>query len=177
MDAAGGAGAGRPTSPKYGEKASYYSAICLETGAVLGCRVEGTTTAATTVCFLRRLRAHVTAPLSVIWDNGAAHRGPELREYLRTPDLRLQLVALPPYSPDFNPDEAVWKWVREEVTANTCFGTAEAVAAAVHAFWVGVDARADEVKRRCRSALQSLAFPVPTHPHPSSPQSLARSSM
>ena len=32
------------------------------------------------------------------------------------PNLHLRLVALPAYSPDFNADEAVWDWAREEVT-------------------------------------------------------------
>ena len=30
--------------------------------------------------------------------------------------------ALPGYSPDFNADEAVWGWVREEATGNLCLG-------------------------------------------------------
>lgn len=63
----------------------------------------------------------------VIWDNGPAHHGSEMREYLTTPDLTLRLVALPGYSPDFNPDEAIWDRIREEVTAGTCFGTAAKV--------------------------------------------------
>ena len=29
---------------------------------------------------------------------------------------------LPDYSPDFNPDEAVWGWAREEATGNLCLG-------------------------------------------------------
>jgi transposase len=41
---------------------------------------------------------------------------------LTSRDLRLRLVRLPAYSPDFNSDEHVWGWVRAEVTANTCFG-------------------------------------------------------
>ena len=53
----------------------------------------------------------------MIWDNGPAHRGEAIRSYLGTPDLHLRLVALPAYSPDFNADEAVWDWAREEVTA------------------------------------------------------------
>ena len=69
------------------------------------------------------MRANHAEPLIVIWDNGPAHGGDALRAYLATPDLRLRLVRLPAYSPDFNPDEAIWAWVREEVTANTCFGT------------------------------------------------------
>jgi hypothetical protein len=47
--------------------------------------------------------------------------------------------------------------VREEVTANTCFGTAEKVRAHVDPFFAGLAARADEVKQRCRTELQSRA--------------------
>ena len=31
-------------------------------------------------------------------------------------------MSLPGYSPDFNADEAVWGWVREEATGNLCLG-------------------------------------------------------
>jgi hypothetical protein len=51
------------------------------------------------------------------------------------------------------------------VTANTCFGTAANVAAAVWAFLLGLNERLDEVKRRCRSELQTATFPE-TARHP-----------
>jgi transposase len=145
------------TSPRLGEKATYYSAICLETGEVEAMPVLENTTAATSVTFLQQLREHHSEPLIVIWDNGPAHHGPELREYLATPELKLRLVALPGYSPDYNPDEAIWAWVREEVTANTCFGTAANVREKVDAFFVGLAARKDEVLQRCRTELQAQA--------------------
>jgi Transposase and inactivated derivatives len=145
------------TSPRWGEKASYYSAVCVETGAVEVMDLDGNSTAETSVAFLRQLRAHQPGPLIVIWDNGPAHGGEPLREYLTTPDLRLRLVRLPAYSPDFNGDEAVWGWVREEVTANTCFGTAAQVRAAVGQFFRTLPDRAAEVKRRCRTVLQEQA--------------------
>ena len=69
--------------------------------------VEGNTTAETSVAFLQQLRERHAEPLIVIWDNGPAHHGPEVRAYLATPNLRLRLVPLPGYSPDFNPDEAI----------------------------------------------------------------------
>ena len=145
------------TSPRFGEKATYYSAICLETGEVLAMPVEGNTNAETSVAFLQLLREKYSEPLIVIWDNGPAHRGEAMRTYLSTPVLKLRLVALPPYSPDFNPDEAIWDWVREEVTANTCFGTAIKVFEKVDAFFVGLAARAVEVIQRCRRELQARA--------------------
>ncbi len=145
------------TSPRYGEKASYYSAVCVETGEVEAMPLEGNSTAATSVSFLKQVRAHHAAPLVVFWDNAPAHGGEPIRTYLTTPDLRLQLVHLPAYSPDFNADEAIWDWVRDEVTANTCFGTAATVRAHVDPFLAGLAARADEVQQRCRTILQAKA--------------------
>ena len=54
---------------------------------------------------------------------GKLRSGPPVRGYLRTPGLELRLVNLPGYSPDFNADEAIWGWVREEATDNLCLGT------------------------------------------------------
>src|SRR5438270_7597518 len=72
------------TSPRWGEKASYYSAVCLETGEVEVMELEGNSCAATSVTFLQQLRAHHPEPLIVIWDNGPAHGGDALRTYLTT---------------------------------------------------------------------------------------------
>jgi transposase len=145
------------TSPRWGEKASYYSAVCLETGEVEVMELDGNSSAETSVAFLQQLRAHHPEPLSIIWDNGPAHGGDPLRAYLTTPDLRLRLVRLPAYSPDFNPDEHVWGWVRAEVTANTCFGTTAKVREKVGAFFRGLADRTDEVTRRCQTILQTKA--------------------
>jgi transposase len=145
------------SSPRFGEKATYYSAVCLETGEVESMSVLGNTNAGTSLAFLKQLRAKYPEPLIVIWDNGPAHHGPEIRQYLTTPDLKLHLVALPGYSPDFNPDEAIWEWIREDVTANICFGTATKVREKVDAFLAGLTEHAAEVKRRCRRDLQAQA--------------------
>jgi transposase len=143
------------TSPRFGEKASYYSGVCMETGTVAAMNVTGNCNAETSVAFLQQLRAQFDGLLIVIWDNGPAHRGPALRTYLATPDLNLRLVALPPYSPNFNPDEAIWSWARQEVTANVCFGTAAKVREAIDRFFVGLSDRTAEVIKRCRRELQA----------------------
>ncbi len=145
------------TSPRYGEKASYYSAVCLETGEVEAMELDGNSCAETSVAFLKQLRANHAEPLIVIWDNGPAHGGDAIRAYLATPDLHVRLVRLPAYSPDFNPDEAIWAWAREEVTANTCFGTKAQVQQHVGRFFQDITHRTHEVKQRCRRLLQSLA--------------------
>jgi transposase len=93
----------------------------------------------------------------VIWDNGPAPHGPEIRAYLRTSDLNLRPVALPGCSPDFNPAEVIWAWIREDVTANTCFGTADKVPEKVDAFFAGLAERTGEVQQRCLRDLQAQA--------------------
>jgi transposase len=145
------------TSPRWGEKASYYSAVCLETGEVEMMELDGNSSAETSAAFLRQLRSRHPEPLIVIWDNGPAHSGDPIRDYLTTPGLRLRLVRLPAYSPDFNADEAIWGWVREDVTANTCFGTNAKVREAVGRFFRSLPDRAEEVMRRCRTVLQATA--------------------
>ena len=44
------------TSPRYGEKASYYSAVCLETGEAEWMELEGNSNSETSAAFLRQLR-------------------------------------------------------------------------------------------------------------------------
>ncbi|HEY3078321.1 MAG TPA: IS630 family transposase, partial [Chloroflexota bacterium] len=158
---------GRPalvdsSSPRRGEKASHDSAVCLETGEVEAMEPEGTSTAATSATFLRQLRANHPGPLIVIWDNGPAHGGDALRADLSTPGLRLRLVRLPADSPDDNADEAIWDRIREDVTANTCFGTKANIRARVEAFFRALRTRTPEVKTRCRTTLQAQSFtPAP----------------
>ncbi len=145
------------SSPRYGEKASYSSAVCVETGEVEYLALEGNSCAETSVTFLRHLRARHPQPLIVIWDNAPAHGGEPLRAYLTTPALRLRLVRLPAYSPDFNADEHIGGWIRQDVTANTCFGTAAVVRAHVDRFFAGLATRTNEVTQRCRTILQTKA--------------------
>ncbi len=78
-----------------------------------------------------------------------------MREYLRTPGLELRLANLPGYSPDCNADEAIWGWAREEATGNLCLGSKTAVQERVGKFLSSLTARKEEVKRRCRTVLQS----------------------
>ena len=117
--------------------------------------LEGNSNAETSAAFLRQLQARFDEPLTVIWDNSPAHRGDALRAHLATPELRLRPVNLPSHSPDFNADEAIWGWVRQEVTANLCLGTKAAVQDKVGDFFARLADLREEVKRRCRTVLQA----------------------
>ena len=144
-------------SPRRGEKANYYWTVCLETGEVEWMELEGNSNTGTSATFLNQLRDRHSGPLKVIWDNAPSHRGEAVREYLQTPGLALRLVNLPGYSPDFNADEAVWGWARQEATGNQCLGTKALLQQRVKQFLAELANRKDEVRRRCRTVLQSKA--------------------
>ena len=158
------------SSPRYGEKASYYSAVCPESGEVEWMELEGNSNSETSAVFLTQLRERHPGPLNVIWDNAPAplRQAQEWRcgagvppgtwpgdAAGEPPSSRGQ--ALPGYSPDFNADEAVWGWVREAATGNLCLGTKSRVRERVGNFLTALASRKDEVKRRCQTVLQSRA--------------------
>ena len=70
--------------------------------------------------FLKALRAHLRRPLLIIWDGLKAHRSKLVREYLDSTGGDLQMSFLPPYSPDLNPVEFLWAWLKRHALANFC---------------------------------------------------------
>jgi len=54
--------------------------------------------------------------IHIIWDNAGYHKSKELLAYIETTIIKLHY--LPPYSPNLNPIERVWKIMREQVTYN-----------------------------------------------------------
>jgi transposase len=57
------------------------------------------------------LKKHPGKRLCVVWDNAPFHKGKGIRQALSKGGLleRVHLVAMPPYAPDENPIEKVWK--------------------------------------------------------------------
>jgi transposase len=69
--------------------------------------------------FLGRLLAEFEGPLIVVWDRGNMHKGPFIRELLEK-FPRLSLEQLPSYSPDLNPIEWLWSWIKYSQLVNFC---------------------------------------------------------
>ena len=75
-----------------------------------------------TVDVLRRLRAEVPDDvLTLIWDGAPYHRAKAV--WAEAAHLGITLLPLPGYSPDLMPVEALWRWLREDVTYNHCHAT------------------------------------------------------
>ena len=64
--------------------------------------------------FLKRLLVGATRRIFLIVDRGPAHRAKKTKAFVETLGGRLRLFFLPPYSPDRNPDELVWKHLKAD---------------------------------------------------------------
>jgi transposase len=73
---------------------------------------------------LHRLRAEFpNDPLVLIWDGAPYHRAKTV--WAEAASLGITLMPLPGYSPDLMPVEALWRWLREDVTYHHCHATAD----------------------------------------------------
>jgi transposase len=76
------------------------------------------------VRFLKHLLRHIPGKLLVIWDRLPAHRGHEVKAFLKAGGAkRIYLAQVPSYAPDLNPDEGVWNYLKRIELRNVCCHT------------------------------------------------------
>lgn len=66
-------------------------------------------------------------------DNAPYYRNKSVKEYLATSKILLQF--LPPYSPNLNPIERLWKWMKERIIYNTYYEYFEDFKEAIFGFF------------------------------------------
>ena len=69
--------------------------------------------------FLRRLLIGSKNRIFIIVDRGPAHVAKKTKAFVASLGGRLRLFYLPPYSPDKNPDELVWKHLKADTVGRT----------------------------------------------------------
>jgi transposase len=73
---------------------------------------KGRVTAHVFIDFCRRLIKNAKRPIFLIVDGHPTHRAKLTQEFVRSTNGKLRLFFLPPYSPELNPDELVWRDVK-----------------------------------------------------------------
>lgn len=73
--------------------------------------------------------------IHVILDNAPVNRGCDVKAWLARPERRIKVMYLPPYAPNLNPIERLWKVMHEHVTHNRYYPTFRAFAEAVMRFF------------------------------------------
>jgi transposase len=107
------------------------------------------------LCFLQGIVAHYPdQQILLVLDNAKIHRAKLLNSFLQEHQDRLFLLFLPPYSPNLNPVERIWKWLKDSVIANRFHKTKQDIQQSVNAFLSFVQKAQDQVLQRVGYAPQ-----------------------
>lgn len=103
-----------------------FGAVCSANGQLVTC-MEKKFDAMTFLSFLQKLLRHrrYGRKMIVILDNARWHHAKFIRPWLKAHKHMIQLVFLPPYSPEMNHAERVWKLTRTLCTHNRYFAELE----------------------------------------------------
>ena len=86
----------------------------------------------------------------LIVDNARAHHAKLVKEFLKEHEHKIELLYLPPYSPELNPIERFWKYMRKTVTHNTFFKTFKEFLRALINFFRKFKFPSQEIRSLCR---------------------------
>lgn len=121
-------------------------AVCPATGRAEGL-VAPKLNASVVQTFLDQLS--VTIPVGthvlLVWDGAGYH----VAKSLRMPS-NLSVIRLPPYSPELNPVERLWLYLREHYWSNRVYSDIDALEEAAVAGWRAVCLTPEKVKTICR---------------------------
>lgn len=84
--------------------------------------VIGTVDSAVFIDFCRKLLDDDGGPVFLVLDNSRVHTSKAVKEFIATTEGKLRLFFLPPYSPQLNPDEWVWKNVKHDRVGRSALG-------------------------------------------------------
>ena len=109
-------------APGANQKVPIYGALNYRTNR-LSYRVGGGKNAGEFLGFLAQLACEYRDRHCVlVLDNASYHTAATVRQFLAESDTQLQVVWLPPYSPELNDIERIWKYVKGASLANYDFG-------------------------------------------------------
>jgi len=91
--------------------------------------------ASSTISFLQKIEAFYPEKrkIHVFCDNAPYYKNKAVTEYLKS--SKVELHFLPPYSPNLNPIERLWKWMKERIVYNTYYEHFEDFKSAILGFF------------------------------------------
>jgi transposase len=84
-------------------------------GAIRFMTIKGRVTARVFISFLERLIHNADRPIFLIVDAHPAHKAKLVERFVASTAGRLRVFFLPPYSPELNPDESVWRDLKNNI--------------------------------------------------------------
>jgi transposase len=99
---------------------------------------DKTLNAEATISFFQKVEAAYSGKkkVHIFCDNAGYYKNKTVREYLQK--SKIELHFLPPYSPNLNPIERLWKWMKERVIYNKYYREFEEFKVAVFGFFATI---------------------------------------
>lgn len=94
------------------------------------------------------LESYPTGKIVMVLDNARIHHAKLIQPFLEEDCDRLELVLLPPYSPELNLIEGLWKWMKENIINNVFYAKVQEIKINVRKFIQDINTRPDEVINR-----------------------------
>ena len=94
----------------------------------------------------------------VIWDNARPHRNDEVHAFSK--ELGIKLHYLPPYSPNLNLVERVWKLMHESVRYNKYYDKFSEFTEATIGFFKSICRKKNILRERITDSFQTLHLPL-----------------
>ncbi|AEV20854.1 hypothetical protein GTCCBUS3UF5_35530 [Geobacillus thermoleovorans CCB_US3_UF5] len=96
------------------------------------------------------LERYPTGKIVMILDNARIHHAKLIQPFLKEHEDRLELVFLPPYSPQLNLIEGLWKWLKSDVIYNVFYSSVQEIRKNVQAFIQRINQKPEQtIDRLC----------------------------
>lgn len=110
------------------------------------------------VSFLYKIRReNPEEDIVLVWDNARVHWSRKVR--ITAEQLDIRLVYLPPYSPDLNPIEFIWKSIKREISV-LCLKCKEELKRVVEELFYSFSSSLSFAKKRIEKFLKPLQISV-----------------
>ncbi|WP_133131292.1 IS630 family transposase [Legionella yabuuchiae] len=140
------------------KRLSFMGGLCLNGHKVVVQNSEKVDTESIKV-FLKVLRSkhRVKNKIHIIWDNAGYHRSKEVQSF--ADKLNIKLHFLPPYSPNLNPIERLWKIMHEKVTYNKYYQKFSDFTEAITTFFKQIGRKKKLLRARLTDKFQIVSEP------------------
>lgn len=108
--------------------------------------------------FLEKLEANTEGKDKVylICDNAGYHKSKIVKEHLK--NSKIELIYLPPYSPNLNPIERLWKFMHSKTTINRYYENFEKFSEKIEQFFVDIAKYRNELRKLINDNFQTITI-------------------
>ena len=99
------------------ETVHLYGFLNVQSGVAVAFKTEAQTGELTVAVLKKLARLYPNKRIVIFWDNASWHKCAVVRQFL-TETKQFKLYNCPPYAPELNPQEHVWKEMRDNVLSN-----------------------------------------------------------